>query len=318
MTETPDAGGDMADRETSVGPRTVAIGGASGMIGSAMGAALRARGVRVRPLVRDAKPKGEDEIWWNPDESQIDHEALRGVDAVLNFAGRSVDERWTETVKQEIRQSRVRSTRVLADTIARLSDGPRTLLVASGINYYGDRDDEILDETSPRGHGFLADVTVAWEDAADPAREAGARVINTRFGAVLAEEGGALARMLPVFRLGAGGTLGDGRQWFSWVAIEDLVRALMWLLFESAMDGAVNVTSPNPVTNAEFTDTLGRELHRPTIARVPEFALKLAFGGLAEEMLIASTRVVPRRLLEAGFEFRYAQLEEALRSILKS
>jgi hypothetical protein len=288
------------------------------MIGSAISTALSARGMRVLRLVRGDDAKGADEIWWSPKENQIDHEALRGVDAVLHFGGRPVDERWTESVRQEIHQSRVRSTRLLAETIARLEDGPRTLLVASGINYYGDRDDETLDETSARGHGFLADVVVAWEGAADPARDAGVRVIHTRCGPVMAEQGGALARMLPVFRLGAGGTLGDGRQWFSWVALEDVVRAVVWLLTESAMDGGINVTAPNPVTNAEFTETLGRVLHRPTVARVPEFALKLAFGEMAGEVLLGSQKVMPRRLLEAGFAFRYPELEEALRAILQS
>lgn len=299
-------------------PLTVAIGGASGMIGGALCSALRTRGVRVRRLVRGDAAKGEDEIWWSPDNNQIDDTALGGVDAVLHYGGRTVDDRWTEDVKQEIRQSRVRSTRLLAETLARLDGGPRTLIVASGGNYYGDRDGEILEETSARGHGFLADVSVAWEAAADPAREAGIRVVHTRMGAVLAEEGGALARMLPVFRLGAGGTLGDGSQWFSWVALDDVVRAVLWLLMESRMDGAVNLTSPNPVTNEEFTETLGRVLHRPALARVPEFALKLAFGDRAEELLLASSRMVPRRLLDAGYAFAHPELEGALRHILKS
>lgn len=299
-------------------PLTVAIGGASGMIGGALCSALRTRGVRVRRLVRGDAAKGEDEIWWSPDNNQIDDTALGGVDAVLHYGGRTVDDRWTEDVKQEIRQSRVRSTRLLAETLARLDGGPRTLIVASGGNYYGDRDGEILEETSARGHGFLADVSVAWEAAADPAREAGIRVVHTRMGAVLAEEGGALARMLPVFRLGAGGTLGDGSQWFSWVALDDVVGAVLWLLMESRMDGAVNLTSPNPVTNEEFTETLGRVLHRPALARVPEFALKLAFGDRAEELLLASSRMVPRRLLDAGYAFAHPELEGALRHILKS
>ena len=299
-------------------PLTVAVGGVSGMIGGALCTALRARGVRLRRLVRGDAAKGEDEIWWNPDNNQIDDTALRGVDAVLHYGGRSVDDRWTEDVKQEIRQSRVRSTRLLADTLARMDGGPRTMIVASGGNYYGDRDGEELEESSARGHGFLADVSVAWEGAADPAREAGIRVVHTRMGAVLAEEGGALARMLPVFRLGAGGTLGDGSQWFSWVALDDVVRAVLWLLMESSMDGAVNVTSPNPVTNEEFTETLGRVLHRPALARVPEFALKLAFGERAEELLLASLRMVPRRLLDAGFTFAHPELEGALRHLLKS
>lgn len=307
----------MGEAESHSPPRSVAIGGASGLLGGAVAAALARRGVRVLKLVRGAEASAPDEIWWNPADNQIEHDKLRGIDAVLNFSGRPIDERWTESVKQEIRQSRIRPTRLLAETIARLEDGPRTMLVSSGVNYYGDRDDEILAEDSARGHGFLADLVVAWEGAADSAREAGARVIHTRFGAVLAEESGALARMLPVFRLGAGGTLGDGRQWFSWVALADVVRAVEWLLMESSMDGGVNVTSPNPVTNAEFTDTLGRVLGRPTLTRAPEFALKLVYGELAEEVLFASQRVVPKRLLDAGFRFEFPELEQALRAILK-
>ena len=288
------------------------------MLGGAVTTALRARGTEVLRLVRGEERDAPDAVWWNPAESQVDEKAFAGVDAVLNFSGRPIDERWTETVKQEIRQSRVKPTRLLAETIARLDPRPHTMLVSSGVNYYGDRDGEVLEETSAPGHGFLADVAVAWEAAADPAREAGVRVVNTRFGAVMAEEGGALARMLPIFKLGAGGTLGDGRQWFSWVALEDVVRAVLWLLDHPEIEGGVNVTSPNPVTNAAYTEALGNVLHRPTIARVPEFALKLAFGELAEDVLLASQRVVPRRLLDAGFTFEHPEIEPALRHILKS
>jgi hypothetical protein len=206
----------------------------------------------------------------------------------------------------------------LSETVAKLDRKPSTLLVVSATGFYGDRDDEVLEETSARGHGFLADVVVAWEAAADAAREAGIRVIHPRCAPVLSERGGALARMLPVFRLGAGGTLGDGRQWFSWIALDDLVRAVEWLLDESALDGAVNVSSPEPVTNAEFTEVLGRVLHRPTVTRAPEFALRLVYGEMADEMLFTSQRVVPRRLLNAGFRFAYPKLEDALRHILDS
>jgi uncharacterized protein (TIGR01777 family) len=236
----------------------------------------------------------------------------------LHFGGRSLDVRWTEATKQEIRQSRIRSTRLLADTIARLDPMPSTLLVISATHFYGDRDDEVLEETSARGHGFLADVVVAWEAAGDPAREAGIRVVNPRCGPVLSKRGGALARMLPVFRLGAGGTLGDGRQWFSWVVLDDVVNAMLWLVDHPEMEGGVNVTAPEPVTNAQFTDTLGRVLHRPTLTRAPQFALRLVYGELADEILFVSQRVVPRRLLEAGFTFDYPTLEAALRHVLHS
>jgi hypothetical protein len=308
----------MAENGGIAATRRVVIGGASGMIGSAVAAALRARGDTVHRLVRRAEIQEPDEIWWNPVENTIDDVALQGADVVLHFGGRSLDARWAEPVKQEIRQSRVRSTRLLAETVAKLDRKPSTLLVVSATGFYGDRDDEVLEETSARGHGFLADVVVAWEAAADPAREAGIRVIHPRCAPVLSERGGALARMLPVFRLGAGGTLGNGRQWFSWIALDDLVRAVEWLLDESALDGAVNVSSPEPVTNAEFTEVLGRVLHRPTVTRAPEFALRLVYGEMADEMLFTSQRVVPRRLLNAGFRFTYPKLEDALRHILDS
>ncbi|MGI8842946.1 MAG: TIGR01777 family oxidoreductase [Gemmatimonadaceae bacterium] len=306
----------MIASETRDVPARVAIGGASGMIGGAVASALTSRGTKVERLVRSAKSSAPDEIWWNPDENQIDGDRLAGVDAVLHFGGRSIDDRWTEEVKQEIRQSRIRSTRLLAETIAALDRRPRTLLVASGSHYYGDRDAEVLEESSARGHGFLTDVVVAWEAAADPARDAGVRVVNTRFGVVMAAKGGALDRMLPIFKMGAGGTLGHGRQWLSWIAIDDLVRAVLWLLDHPEIDGGVNVTSPNPVTNAEFTETLGRVLGRPTLVRVPALALKVMYGEMGETLLLGSQRMVPRRLLDAGFTFDYPELEAALRHVL--
>ena len=308
----------MSERGGESASRRVVIGGASGMIGSAVAAALRARGDSVQRLVRRTTIESPDEIWWNPAENKIDDVALQGADVVLHFGGRSLDVRWTEATKQEIRQSRIRSTRLLADTIARLDPRPSTLLVISATHFYGDRDDEVLEETSARGHGFLADVVVAWEAAGDPAREAGIRVVNPRCGPVLSKRGGALARMLPVFRLGAGGTLGDGRQWFSWVVLDDVVNAMLWLVDHPEMEGGVNVTAPEPVTNAQFTDTLGRVLHRPTLTRAPQFALRLVYGELADEILFVSQRVVPRRLLEAGFTFDYPTLEAALRHVLHS
>lgn len=305
----------MAETEQSR-PKKVIIAGASGMIGSAVAAAFRSRGDTVSRLVRRADLRSADEIWWNPAENQIDDAALRGADAVLHFGGRSLDTRWTEAAKQEIRQSRVRSTRLLAETLAGLDEKPGMLLVISAVGYYGDRDDEELDETSARGHGFLADVVVAWEAAADPAREADIRVVHPRCGAVMSARGGALARMLPVFRLGIGGTLGSGDQWFSWVSLDDVVRACLWLVDHAELDGAVNVTSPRPVTNRELTRTLGHVLRRPAVMRAPKFGLRLVYGEMADEVLFTSQKVVPRRLLESGFEFAYQDLEQALRRAL--
>lgn len=308
----------MAQSDEVASTRRVVIAGASGMIGGAVAAALRARGDQVQRLVRRPEIRAPDEIWWNPAENTIDDVALEGADMVLHFGGRSLDVRWTDSVKQEIHQSRVRSTRLLAETIARMERRPSTLLVISAVGYYGDRDDEILEESSARGHGFLADLVVAWEAAADAARDVGIRVIHPRCGPVLAKESGALARMLPVFRLGAGGTLGDGRQWFSWVALDDVVRAVAWVLDHPELAGGVNVTAPEPVTNAELTETLGHVLHRPAMTRAPEFALRLVYGEMADEMLFASQRVVPRRLLDSGFRFAHPELASALHHILDS
>lgn len=299
-----------------VGVSRVAIGGASGMIGGHVAASLVARGVDVRRLVRTSSGRAGQDIWWNPDEGLLDARDLEGLDAVLHFGGRAIDVRWTDKARQEIHQSRVRSTRLLADTIARMERRPRVLLVSSAIGYYGDRDDEVLDESSSRGHGFLADLVVAWEAAAEPAARAGVRVVQPRFGIVLSPEGGVLARMLPVFRVGAGGTLGSGRQWWSWVTIDDVVRAVLWLLEQDTLDGGINVTTPNPVTNGAFTEVLGRVLRRPTVARVPRFALKLAFGEMADETMLVSQRVMPRRLLDGGFTFSHPGLEGALRHLL--
>ena len=307
----------MAESGQATAKRVV-IAGASGMIGSAVASAFRSRGDTVHRLVRRADLHSPDEIWWNPSENGIDGEALGGADAVLHFGGRSLDTRWSESAKQEIRQSRVRSTRLLADTVARLDAKPGVLLVMSAVGYYGDRDDEELDESSARGHGFLADVVVAWEGAADPAREAGIRVVHPRCGPVLSRDGGALARMLPVFRSGLGGTLGAGDQWFSWVSLDDVVRACVWLVDRRELEGGVNVAAPHPVTNKELTRTLGRVLGRPAVMRAPELGLRLVYGEMADEMLFSSQKVVPRRLLESGFAFAYPDLEPALRHALQS
>lgn len=299
------------------GTMTIAVGGSTGLVGSALVEALRADGHTVKRLVRAQPAEGADEIWWKPSEMQIDDAALAGVDAFVHLGGRTVGERWTDEVKQEIRQSRVKSTRTLAEAIARMEPKPRVLVVASAMGYYGDRDDDVLDESSARGHGFLADTAVAWEAAADPARDAGVRVVHTRFANILSPDGGMLDRILPIFKLGTGGQLGDGQQWWSWVTLDDTIRAIRFVLEDDSIAGPVNVASPNPVTNEEFTSILGQVLHRPTVARVPEFALRLAFNDFADEALLASTRLTPKRLTEANFEFRDAELEGALRRILR-
>jgi uncharacterized protein (TIGR01777 family) len=242
---------------------------------------------------------------------------LAGVSAVVHLGGVSVDARWSTEYKRSIMSSRVDSTALLARTIARLDSRPTTLVVASAVGIYGDRGDEVLDEQSATGAGFLADVGRAWEAAAEPARGAGVRTVHTRFGVILARGGGALAKMLPPFELGAGGKVAHGTQWMSWVARSDAIAAVLALLDGLPLDGPVNVTAPNPVTNAEFARTLGRVLRRPALATIPAFALRLMYGELADAALLASQRVMPSALRRAGFEFRYPVLEECLRAELQ-
>jgi uncharacterized protein (TIGR01777 family) len=248
----------------------------------------------------------------------LDARQLDGLDAVVHLAGEPLSRRWSEERKARIRHSRVDTTRRLAEAMARAlsspARAPRTLVTASAIGIYGrDRGDEPLDEESTTGTDFLAEVATAWEGATAPAREAGVRAVTPRFGLILSPTGGALARMLLPFRLGLGGRVGSGRQWWSWIALDDVVGIVRFALATPALAGAVNAVAPHPVTNAEFTDTLGRVLRRPTIIVVPAFALRLVFGEMADATLLANQRVIPKRLQDAGFEFRHPTLEEALK-----
>ncbi|MEP6693004.1 MAG: TIGR01777 family oxidoreductase, partial [Gemmatimonadaceae bacterium] len=250
----------------------VAVTGATGLVGSALVASLVGAGHTVRRLVRRSAPPlaGVQDVPWNPSAGELDVRDLAGLGAVVHLAGESVAQRWTPKVKDDIRTSRVDSTRLLAERLARLEPPPRVLVSASAVGIYGNRGDEVLDESSSLGSDFLAGVGRDWEAATEPAARAGVRVVNTRFGIVLSAHGGALTKMLPPFRLGAGGTLGDGSQWTSWVALADVVSALRFAIDRESMAGPVNVTAPTPVTNAQFTQTLGEVLHRPTLARVPK------------------------------------------------
>lgn len=294
----------------------VAVTGATGLLGSALVPALEARGHRVRPLVRTARDAPPHAIVWDPDRGVLDPSALSGVDAVVHLGGVPVDARWTPAYKRAIRSSRVDSTALLARALAALRPAPTAFVVASAVGIYGDRGDEILDEQSAPGTGFLSEVARAWEAGATPAREAGIRTVHTRFGVVLSRSGGALAKMLPPFELGAGGKIGHGTQWMSWIAREDAVAAVLFALERPDASGPVNVTAPEPVTNAAFAKTLGHILHRPTVATVPAFALRLAYGELADAALLASQRAVPRLLERLGFAFEYPSLEAALRRAL--
>jgi uncharacterized protein len=294
----------------------IAVTGTTGLMGSALVPALRAAGHPVVTMVR-RDPRGAPEtIGWDPAHGVLDAATLSGVEGVIHLGGVSVDARWTPDYKRAIMSSRVESTALLARTVARLRPAPQVFIIASAIGIYGNRGDEVLDERSALGSGFLAEVARDWEAAAGPARDAGIRTVHTRFGVVLARGGGALAKMLPPFELGAGGKIGRGSQWMSWVLRDDAVRAVAFVLNDPRASGAVNVTSPSPVTNAEFAKTLGHVLRRPTVATVPAFALRLAYGELADAALLSSQRVLPRALTELQFEFQSPALDAALRRAL--
>jgi uncharacterized protein len=296
----------------------VLLSGASGMVGGALRQALIAQGVPVRQLVR-GPTRAAGQIAWNPATVPAVRDAakLEGCAAAIHLSGASVaGRRWTESYRREMTASRVDTTHALSETLAGLKRKPQVLVVASAVGIYGDRGDELLDESSQPGAGFLAELCRSWEAAAVPAVEAGIRVVHARLGVVLGR-GGALAKMLPAFRLGLGGPLGNGRQWMSWVSLEDAIAALLFALATPALTGAMNVTSPEPLTNAAFTRALGKALHRPALLPAPALALRLAFGQMADETLLASQRVVPSRLIAAGFQFKHAAIDEALRASVR-
>ena len=296
-------------------PITVAVSGSSGLIGTALVTRLRQRGHAVRRLVRGDGPVAPGDVHWDPTRGQIDTGALDGVQAIVNLAGEPVARRWTAARRAAIRDSRVRGTALLAHTAAAMASRP-ALISGSAIGYYGDRGDELLDEGSTGGRDFLAEVCTEWERATEPAARAGARVVLLRTGIVMAREGGALAKLLPAFRMGVGGPLGSGRQWMSWIALEDELRAIELAMHSEAVHGPVNLVAPNPVTNAELATVVGRVLARPALLPVPRVALELLYGEMADVAILASQRVVPRALVNAGFAFTYPTLEQALRAIL--
>ena len=292
----------------------IAVTGATGLIGSALVANLRSNGEDVVRVSRHAT--GAD-IAWAPAEGKLDPHALDGVDAVVHLAGAGIaDHRWTDAYKRSIRDSRLDGTALLARTIAAMAHPPAVLLSGSAIGIYGARGDELLDESSAPGTGFLADVCVAWEAATAPAADAGVRVAHLRSGIVLSGDGGALKKQLPLFKFGLGGKMGSGEQWQSWISIDDEVGAIVHLL-SSAVSGPVNLTAPNPVTNAEFTDTLGTALHRPTMLPIPKFGPRLLLGAdLADNLLFSGQRVVPKVLTADGYEFRHPDLADAFQAAI--
>jgi len=293
----------------------IAVTGASGLVGSELVPLLTTGGHDVTALVRGEASEGE--VSWDPQADSFDASSLDGVDAVVHLAGENIaGRRWTDAMKQRIRDSRVDGTRVLCEGLARMKSPPKVLVAASAIGFYGNRGDGLLDESSQPGEGFLSEVCEEWEAATQPAKDAGIRVVNLRIGVVLSPKGGALAKMLTPFKLGAGGIVGNGRQFWSWISIDDVAGAIHHALMTDSLSGPVNAVAPNASTNREFTKTLGRVLSRPTILPMPGFAAKLALGEMAKDLLLSSTRVEPKKLLESGYNFRQPTLEQSLRHLL--
>jgi uncharacterized protein len=297
-------------------PLRVALSGSTGFLGQALTKHLTAAGHDVIPLSRRSHAGAGRSIAWDPARGELAPNALDGIDAVIHLAGENVAQRWTDDVKREIRDSRVKSTALLARTVQAMERPPRMLLSGSAVGIYGDSGNELLDESSSPGRGFLADVVRVWEDATSALDRADVRVVHMRTGTVLGTQGGALEKMLTPFKLGLGGRIGAGTQVMSWIALEDWTRAVAFLLGAGQLRGPVNLVAPVPVTNADFTHALGHALGRPTIVSIPETAIKLMFGEMGEATILASQRVVPTRLLGAGFTFRYETIDAALPAVL--
>ena len=295
----------------------VAVTGSHGFVGSALVPALARAGHRVVRLAR-TQPVGADELGWNPEAGTIDAAGLEGIDGVVHLAGAGIgDRRWTDARKRLILESRTKGTGLLARTLARLTRPPSVLVSASAIGYYGNRGDEPLDENSAPGNDFVAGVCVQWEAATAPAAEAGIRVVTTRSGIILGRDGGVLPRMLLPFRLGLGGRIASGRQYMSWISIDDEVGAMVYALTQERVTGPMNLTGPEPVTNAMFTKTLGRVLHRPTAIPTPLFPLRARYGSeLVQHLLVDGQRVLPQQLEQTGYGFAHRTLEEALRAVV--
>ena len=294
---------------------SILVSGVSGPIGAALQPSLNARGYKVTRLVRGVS-SGQGQVAWDPTQP-LPPESVSGFEAVIHLAGETVVGRWTEAKKSRILNSRVLGTRHLAEALAQAPQRPRVLISASAIGYYGDRGDEILHEASPSGNGFLPEVCRQWEAATQPATQAGIRTVQMRIGVVLSSVGGALPKMLLPFRLGVGGNMGSGHQWWSWIHVQDLVGAIHHILKSDLLQGPLNVVAPKPVTNAEFTRVLASVLSRPAIFPMPVFAARLVFGQMGEEVLLASQRVEPAKLIASGYPFHYVDLKKALEEILK-
>ena len=293
----------------------ITVAGSSGLIGSALLARLRADRHDVVRLVRSPTDDA-DSVRWDPGTGSIESDAFKDADCVVHLGGAFIATRWTVQNKRRIMESRVNGTRLLSQNLADAKNPPRTFIMASAIGFYGDRADETLDEASDRGDGFLADVVEAWEAAAQPACDAGIRVVKMRFGIVLSRAGGALRKMLPPFLVGAGGPIGSGNQYMSWITLDDAVSSILFAIEQDALEGPVNIVTPSPVTNREFSKVLGKALRRPSLLPLPAAVVRLLMGEMGDELLLASTRVMPGKLTAAGFDFRYPHLEEGLKHVL--
>lgn len=293
----------------------IAISGSTGLVGSALADTLKAEGAQIINLVRNDPEAGD--ILWDPLASSFDAAPLADCEAIVHLAGENIASgRWTAEKKQRIRESRVHSTRLLAEGLAAAAQKPKVLVTASAIGYYGNAGDLLLDEQSSAGKDFLADVCQAWEAATEPALNAGIRVVHLRIGVVLTDKGGALAKMLTPFRLGLGGRVGSGKQYWSWIALPDLVRVIQHAIGCQSLEGPVNAVAPEPVTNAEFTRVLGKVLRRPTLFPLPSFMARLMLGEMADALLLSSTRVSAEKLEQSGYRFEFIDLESALRGVI--
>lgn len=290
----------------------ILISGASGFIGSTLVQKLKSEKQDVYKLVRKKTPLSENEIYWDPLSGTLDANSIDAFEAVIHLAGENIIGRWTDDKKRKMRESRILGTQLLSKTLSSLKNPPKTFLCASAIGFYGNRGEENLTEESLPGNGFLADLCQEWEKASDSATQNGIRVIHYRIGVVLSAQGGALQKMILPFKMGFGGKIGNGKQWMSWIALDDLLEGIFFILKNPSISGAVNAVSPHPIRNLEFTQTLGKILHRPTFIPLPAFAAKLAFGEMAEEVLLASAKVIPEKLLKAGFQFKHPNLSETL------